>query len=146
MTTKKMSRIQNIIGAVYGELTVIEELDAHVTPNGTKQRIVKCRCSCGNEFITRWADAKAMKKCFKCRCNDRRIDITGKRFGKLVVTSMAEDYISPSGNRLSRCNCVCDCGKTCIVNMSQLVTGGTRSCGCINNRSRLIERLSRISC
>jgi hypothetical protein len=58
------------------------------------------------------------------------VDITGQKFGKLLVTSMANDYVSPSGHRLSRCNCICDCGNTTVVNMSGLVTGETKSCGC----------------
>lgn len=70
---------------------------------------------------------------------NRRKDITGQRFGKLLVLSMADDYISPSGVRLSRCNCLCDCGNTTIVNMSGLVTNKTRSCGCLANTCGLLK-------
>ncbi len=52
---------------------------------------------------------------------------------------MANDYVSPSGHRLSRCNCICDCGNTTVVNMSGLVTGETRSCGCLNNTRGLLK-------
>lgn len=127
------------IGESFGQLTVLEELEPHITPNSSKQRIIKCQCSCGNVFITRLTEAKANKKCRNCLNKDRRADITGKRFGKLVVTSMSDDYISPTGHRLSRCNCICDCGNTCIVNMSSLVTGGTKSCGCVYKTSGLFK-------
>ena len=130
---------KDYIGERIGQLTVLEELEPHVTPNGTKQRIVKCRCSCGNTFMTRLTGAIKKQKCRKCLDIDRRSDITGKRFGKLLVLSMAEDYYSPSGHRLSRCNCLCDCGNTTVVNMSSLVSGKTRSCGCLQNTKGLLQ-------
>lgn len=128
----------SIVGNKYGNLTVIEELPPHITPNGSKQRIVRCQCACGNVFDIRLSQARKNQKCSKCASKDRRIDITGKRFGGLLVTSMADDYYSPSGNRLSRCNCLCDCGNTCTVLMSGLVTGSTTSCGCKKNTAGLL--------
>lgn len=70
---------------------------------------------------------------------NQRKDITGKKFEHLTVISMADDYVSPSGVRLSRCTCRCDCGKTCTVNMSSLVTGKTKSCGCLSNTRGLLK-------
>ena len=130
---------QNVIGNKYGDLIVVDEYEPHVTPNGSKQRVVKCKCVCGNEFVTRLTQAKNNKKCFDCMCKERRKDISGKRFGKLVVISMSGDYFSPSGRRLSRCLCQCDCGNTCIVNMSSLITGATQSCGCMKNKAGLLK-------
>ena len=117
----------------------MEELKPHITPQGSKQRIVKCQCDCGNIYTIRLSSAKKSGKCKNCLDRERRIDITGKRFGKLVVLSMADDYISPSGHRLSRCKCLCDCGNTTIVNMSGLVTGATKSCGCLQNTAGLLK-------
>ncbi len=127
------------IGKTYGQLKIIEELDPHITPNGSKQRIVKCLCSCGNEFTIRLVSAKQNGKCRDCLNKDKRVDITGKRFGKLVVISMADDYISPTGTRLAQCRCQCDCGKITIVSMSSLVTGTTRSCGCLLNSRGMLK-------
>lgn len=135
----KKRTAERVIGNIYGELFVIDELEPHITPNGSKQRIVKCRCSCGNEVIIRLTSAKSSGMCRNCKSKENRVDISGKRFGKLIVLSMAEDYISPSGHRLSQCKCKCDCGKTTVVLMSQLVTGGTKSCGCISNTRGLLK-------
>lgn len=129
----------NYIGEKIGQLTVLEELDPHITPNGSKQRIIKCRCDCGNIVSIRLSSAKKSKKCRECLYKERRKDITGKRFGKLVVLSMEDDYISPSGIRLARCKCLCDCGNTAIVNMSALITGTTQSCGCLHNTAGLLK-------
>ena len=52
-------------------------------------------------------------------------DHTGKKFGRLIVLSRAE-------NRAGRTawSCRCDCGATTIVTGLSLVTGHTQSCGC----------------
>ena len=129
----------NYVGEKIGQLTVLEELAPHITPNGSKQRIVKCQCNCGNVFITRLSSAQKAQKCGDCLSKERRVDITGKKYGKLVVLSMADDYVSPAGHRLSRCNCLCDCGNTVVVNMAGLVTGKTQSCGCLKNTAGLLK-------
>lgn len=58
-------------------------------------------------------------------------DITGQRFGRLVVISKAENYISPSGQQHSRWLCACDCGNTVIVKAMLLKNGHKSSCNCL---------------
>lgn len=53
------------------------------------------------------------------------IDLTGNRFGRLVVQARANN----AGHHL-RWHCLCDCGKSKTVNSSHLKTGHTTSCGC----------------
>lgn len=127
------------VGKKFGELTVIEELPPHRTPNGSNQRMVRVQCSCGNVYVSRLAEVKKATKCRKCVAREGRADITGKRFGKLVVLSMTDDYISPSGHRLSQCVCKCDCGNTKTVLMGSLVSGKTTSCGCNYNTCGLLK-------
>lgn len=52
------------------------------------------------------------------------MDIVGKRYGRLVVIGLSE-------NRNRYVICKCDCGNTCEVNQYSLVSGNTRSCGCL---------------
>jgi len=53
------------------------------------------------------------------------IDLSGKRFGKLLVVSRVE-------NREGRPSwlCQCDCGNSKVVMGGNLKTGATKSCGC----------------
>lgn len=53
-------------------------------------------------------------------------DITGKRFGKLLVIKL-------SGSRDGRrqWECLCDCGHKCEVFRRNIVSGVTKSCGCL---------------
>jgi hypothetical protein len=57
-------------------------------------------------------------------------DLTGKRFGRLVVVS-----IHSRGVQL-RWNCICDCGEQRVVYASTLKTGQTRSCGCLSRETK----------
>ena len=52
-------------------------------------------------------------------------DITGQRFGRLLVKGRVE------GNGRPTWQCHCDCGKQCIVVGEDLRGGKTRSCGCL---------------
>lgn len=67
------------------------------------------------------------------------VDLTGRRFERLVVTERAEDHIQPSGGRRTRWLCVCDCGAVVRVLAPNLVRGQVRSCGCLN-RDLIAER------
>lgn len=54
-------------------------------------------------------------------------DLTGQKFGRLTVIEQAETI-----NHRVRWKCRCDCGNECIVNKSSLLSGGTKSCGCLH--------------
>ena len=53
------------------------------------------------------------------------IDLTGQKFGKLVVLSRAENK-----HKHVRWNCLCECGNITITNGSDLRSGDAISCGC----------------
>lgn len=57
-------------------------------------------------------------------------DITGNRFGKLVVLSF---YSGHNAND-RKYFCACDCGRKVIVSESNLKRGKTKSCGCIRSK------------
>jgi hypothetical protein len=54
-------------------------------------------------------------------------DITGMRFGKLIVIEITDER---SKRGLVRWLCKCDCGKTIITLGSRLREGSVKSCGC----------------
>ena len=56
-------------------------------------------------------------------------DLTGQRFGRLVVISRAST--SPKGEATWKC--LCDCGKTIISPGYNIRSGNTNSCGCFNS-------------
>lgn len=64
---------------------------------------------------------------------NRLKDLTGKKFGRLIVLSRADDYISPNGNKFVQWLCRCDCGNQIIVTGSNLKQGNVKSCGCLRS-------------
>lgn len=66
-------------------------------------------------------------------------DITGRRFGKLVVVS-----IHPERNRDGgvRWNCLCDCGGSAVYVGHTLRYGQANSCGCLRREVQITHGLS----
>lgn len=58
----------------------------------------------------------------------RLIDITGSRYGRLLVTGK---HPAPAKNGGSLWDCVCDCGNRKTLNGSNLRNGSVQSCGCL---------------
>ena len=67
-----------------------------------------------------------------------RIDLTGQRFGKLVVQSVSDNTYH--GGLLWFC--LCDCGRVAEMRSDRLRQGAANSCGCMsrNNRSSAQRR------
>lgn len=57
-------------------------------------------------------------------------DLTGQRFGRLVVIGPAEPKME-GGQRRRMWECRCDCGNIRITKGSNLMAGNSKSCGCI---------------
>lgn len=64
------------------------------------------------------------------------IDLTGKRFGRLVVIERAEDHVTPKGKKRTSWLCRCDCGNNVIVEGGNLKSNHSKSCGCLNDEAR----------
>lgn len=66
--------------------------------------------------------------------HSHKIDLTGKRFGKLVVledTGRVERVGSNKAGYVHFYKCQCDCGNTVIVRGGNLTSGNSMSCGCL---------------
>ena len=72
-------------------------------------------------------------------------DLTGQRFGKLIVVSRADDYIKPNGNKIIQWRCVCDCGNEVVVRGEYLRSGDTKSCGCLTSENLVGMKFGRLT-
>lgn len=59
------------------------------------------------------------------------IDLTGQRFGRLLVSRRAK-----SVGRFRAWHCICDCGGEKVIRQDYLRIGMTRSCGCLQTEGR----------
>lgn len=58
-------------------------------------------------------------------------DLTGQRFGRLVVLKRAPTHEDPSGRKRTYWTCQCDCGNIKDIAATSLKNGATQSCGCL---------------
>lgn len=70
----------------------------------------------------------------------KQIDMTGQRFGRLIV--MAAAGVSHDGRTLWRCKC--DCGNEIVTRGKDLRQGKVNSCGCAR-REHCSERMKKIN-
>jgi 5-methylcytosine-specific restriction endonuclease McrA len=59
-----------------------------------------------------------------------KINLTGKRFGRLIVVKFSHFHEDSKLRRHNMWTVSCDCGKLKPIRGSQLTSGGTISCGC----------------
>lgn len=73
-------------------------------------------------------------------------ELTGSRFGRLVVTAQLESVRRPKG-ACRMWQCLCDCGQVTKISTGQLTSGKTRSCGCLRreNSSRYCQKPSGVA-
>ena len=70
------------------------------------------------------------------------IDLTGKRFGKLVVLSLGKK----TKNRSTVWDCQCDCGKKIVARNKNLLEKITTDCGCISKKGYSVnQKIARLT-
>ncbi|MCD8225348.1 MAG: hypothetical protein LUC99_10985 [Clostridiales bacterium] len=119
-------------GQKIGRLTLIEEI-----PRRKGRRYWHCVCECGNECDVQASHLKSghTKSCGCYRREvpwEKRVDLVGKRFGRLVVLRQMPEKKGWE----SSWECRCDCGNVCVCQTDNLKRGTTRSCGCFRNEQR----------
>ncbi len=124
----------DLVGRQFNSLTVLRYA-GHSTTRKRNQSQWDCQCVCGARTIVTGGDlTKGSTKgcgCLRAVAGvERRLDLTGHRYGKLTVIKSAGTR-SLSGSDYTQWECLCDCGKMCIVRTSEMRKGGTRSCGCL---------------
>lgn len=111
----RTTRRQDLAGKRFGKLTALEY-------DSAKQKW-KCLCECGN--ITYKATGHLNANAVSCGCIQKQ-DLTGKRFGKLIVLCKSDNR----SRRATMWQCQCDCGNICEKPTGELNAGTATSCGC----------------
>lgn len=130
---KKAEDEFDITGKKFGKLTAVKVSRKQKAKSGTKIYWL-CKCECGNEKeVLRYnivsgstTSCGCAKKESTARIGKNKIkDISGERFGRFTVLERADNKYGKTAWL-----CICDCGNEKVVSKTNLVTGGTISCGC----------------
>lgn len=114
-----MPRMKDLTGQRFCRLIAIE-------PCGKSKHgsyFWKCKCDCGKEIVALSGNlVRGNTK--SCGCLQGN-DLTGKRYGKLLVV----ERLGTNGHGDALYFCQCDCGNTNIVIQSNLIKNHALSCG-----------------
>jgi PII-like signaling protein len=124
------SRMKDLTGQRFGRLTAIRLLPERL--NGST--VWECLCDCGNTTEVQGSELSAGRT-RSCGCSHIK-NLAGRRFGRLTA-------IKPLPERRNGgvvWECLCDCGNTAEVRRSGLLSGQTKSCGCLNDEGRRARR------
>lgn len=125
---------QDLSGKIFNDLTVISF--SHKDKNSY---FWNCQCKCGNMVKARRA-ALTHRNLQSCGCV-KRLKLTNKRFGKLVVMS----YHSTNKQGGIVWNCICDCGNIIVATTTHLTTGSVKSCGCLRFNDLTGKKFGRLT-
>ena len=125
------------IGDKIGLLTLIKK-----EKRSDKKWYWYCQCECGNK---KWIRSDSLNKknptqscgCLSVETQLKSLDLTGKRFGKLIAIKPTLEKRNNSIVWL----CKCDCGNTAYVAADCLNSGKTKSCGCMQEEQREKRRI-----
>lgn len=132
---RNLKKANTIFNQHFDFLTPLE----FVGVNENNQRIVKCKCCCGKIFTAplnhlRNGHTKS------CGCKTRQLisenkkyDLTNQKFGKLTPI---KSVLLSKGEWGWECKC--DCGNTVTVLTNYLISGHTKSCGCLCSQGELL--------
>ena len=147
----------DLTGKRFGKLIVLklDHKEKSIYSNGRKRIFYYwlCRCDCGKEVV-RSGNSLRNGYTKSCGCNQReknklthnlkknrniktdtkKIDLTGKVFGKLLVLKLdhKKEIVSKSGKKRTYYywRCRCKCGNEVVREGNALRRGATISCGC----------------
>lgn len=119
-----------LIGQKINKWTVLE------IKNDRRNCDAVCVCECGaikevnvyNLINNKTKDCGCGRK--KMLTETRSKNLVGMRFGKLIVEELLQE-----SNKFNRrqYRCKCDCGNETIIPSGSLISGQTKSCGCLNS-------------
>lgn len=133
-----MVKAKDLTGQRFGRLVVLgEEGEPYRSPTGKPTRRWRCRCDCGKEIVVlqnALTRKNGTRSCGCARAEKARanaVDMTGQRFGRLVVLGPEElDAPMANGQKLAW-RCRCDCGNEIVATRKGLLSNKIKSCGCL---------------
>ena len=149
-----MPAAKDLTGRRFGRLTVLGlDPEPYVSPSGQKTRRWRCRCDCGRELAVlqnALTGRTGTRSCGCARAEKSRahaVDMTGQRFGRLLVLGPADLPASRLNGQRLGWRCRCDCGAEIVAARKDLLSGKLLSCGCLlraSSAARLPEAVGQV--
>lgn len=128
--------MSDLTNRIFGKLTVLERVEDYVSPGGVHIAQWMCLCDCGSRKIVSSPNLMSGRT-KSCGCI-RTVDLSGQRFGRLVVLAKDNVHTTKEGTHRTQWKCKCDCGKNVSVLARHLLDGHVSSCGCLQKDTNVI--------
>lgn len=130
-------RLKDWTGQKVGKLTVIGRAPNKILPSGKSLVMWYCICECDPERqIIVSSDYLRESECPSCGCEalknrieKNRTDNIGQKFWRLEIVDVIY------GDGPAKAVCKCDCGSDYIGIKADIVSGHTKSCGCLQSEN-----------
>lgn len=126
-----MIKQEEFIGKRFGKLVVLSYIGEEKDKHNNKHWYWKCICDCGK---TKAIDQHNLiyGSTKSCGCLKHGADLTGKVFGRLTVIKESEPQKRKDKKGQKKMwLCQCECGNPHITSQELLVSGSSKSCGCL---------------
>ena len=138
-----MRKTFDLTGMQFGNYKVIKRVESKYN----RARWL-CECKCGKRVLHYTCELRSnkVKQCPACHNKERGRnaleDLSGRRYGKLLVLNLVDVSKDDKFEKNWAYNCLCDCGNKTIKTRTQLLTRKKVSCGCDYHKDgRSFERL-----
>jgi hypothetical protein len=142
-TLETVENGHNLVGMVFGDLTVLERNQQKHDYGGIWWRT---KCNCGAEYdVPGTLLVKGRRTHCGCKSasKGKQKDITGQKFGRLTPLSLTNER-DKKGYAIWLCRC--DCGNEIKVSYNRLCYSLQKSCGCqkVEHNQQLKDHLNRV--
>lgn len=150
-TIRRPKKRKSYVGETIGYLSIVEAYN-YFDENGDEIREYDCFCSACGKIVrkshrqitiakTHFTSEGKMPSCgclkysgFKVHNEETVADMIGRRFCNLTVVAPGNVITTGTACKKRRTwQCKCDCGVTTYVTTGDLVSGNTKSCGCLRS-------------
>lgn len=126
-------KLKDLTGQRFGKLTVINRAESKIDGSGKRRTMWNCICDCGNSktVLADYLKQAAVPSCgceaVKNRINKNRVNNIGEKYGRLTIIDIIWN------EKPTKVVCKCDCDNDYIGVKSDIVSGHTQSCGCLQS-------------
>ena len=123
--------MEDLTGKKFGRLTVLK----YLSTNKDGDNYWECQCDCGR-ICKAYEPALLDNRKIDCGKHNKFVDLTNFKYGKLTVIKKTNE--KTKDNKILWL-CQCKCGNTITLQTYAILSGRTRSCGCL--RPELSKKL-----
>ena len=129
---------RDLTGQTFGRLTALSRTDQK--DKWGKCFLWECRCVCGNlcYISTDQLRAGVVRSCGCLQKESRMVDVTGKRFGRLLALEYTGKIVDNSTVWKFRCNC----GNEFEARLNAVRYSNRRSCGCLERENKTKQAIA----